>query len=188
MKETIGVLTVFLSLIALLPYIVDIFRNRTKPHVFTWMVWAVVTVLAFLGQWQKGGGPGSWTTGVTGLLTVLIAIISIKKGTKDITSLDKVVFVGALVGVIPWFLTRDPTISMILITLIDVVAFIPTIRKTSKAPQSETLVSYGLHGLRHILSVIALANYNIATFLYPSSLAIMNIIVILVILKSRSKK
>jgi len=188
MKEIIGFITVVLTFIALYPYIVDIFRNKTKPHIFTWVIWAIVTILVFVGQWQKGGGPGSWTTGITGILTIFIAVISFKKGSRDITKSDVIMFVGALLGIIPWLLAKDPTLSVVILTIIDVLAFIPTIRKTIKDPESETFISYVLHTIRHSLSIFALANYNLATYIYPASLAIMNVVIILAILKPHFKK
>lgn len=184
MKEIIGLIAVILTFVGIYPYIIDIFRNKTKPHMFTWIVWALVTFIAFLGQWQKGGGPGSWTTGVSGILTIFIALISLKKGTKDITKLDWLMFIGALLGIIPWLLTKDPTLSVVILTIIDVVAFVPTIRKTIKDPGSETFISYVIHAIRHGLSIIALASYNLATIIYPASVGIMNIIIIFIILKS----
>lgn len=108
MKEIIGGVTVVLALIGLVPYIVDILRNKTKPHVFTWTVWAVITILAVVAQWQKGAGAGAWTTGVTGLLTIFIALISLKKGTHDITRIDTIIFIVSLISIIPWYLTKDP--------------------------------------------------------------------------------
>lgn len=188
MKETIGLITVALSFIALGPYIIDILKNKTKPHIFTWVVWAMVTILAFVGQWQKGGGAGSWTTGITGLLTIFIALISLKKGSRDITFFDTIIFIGALLSMIPWWLTKDPTLSVVILTAIDVLAFIPTIRKTIKDPKSETFISYVLHAVRHSLSIAALSNYNLATYIYPASLAVMNVIVALTILRPRFKK
>lgn len=188
MKEIIGFVTVILTFLVLFPYIIDIFQNKTKPHVFTWIIWAIATILVFFGQWQKGGGPGSWTTGVTGILTIFIALISFKKGSKDITNSDKVIFIGALLTIIPWLLTKDPTLSVIILTIIDVLAFIPTIRKTIKDPRSETFISYFLNVFRHGLSIFALTNYNLATYIFPAALVVMNLIVVLVILKPRFKK
>lgn len=188
MKESIGAFTVVLSFVAFAPYVIDIFRNKTKPHIFTWVVWAIITVLAFLGQWNKGGGAGSWTTGVTGILTIFVALISLNKGSKDITRSDVAMFVGSLIGIIPWVLTKDPTLSIIILTIINVLAFAPTIRKTAKNPGSETFISYVLHAVRHFLSIFALANYNLATYLYPASLAIMNLVIVLVIIKASIKK
>ena len=187
MKEFIGLITVVLSFVGLVPYIVDIFRNKTKPHIFTWVVWALVTFLAFLAQWQKGGGPGSWTTGVTGLITIFIAIISLKKGSRDITTSDTIIFIFALLAIIPWWLMKDPTLSIVTLTIIDAIAFVPTFRKTIKDPESETLSSYVIHASRHSLSILALSTYNLATYIYPVVVALCNMIVIGIIVKYGTK-
>ncbi|MCA9373387.1 hypothetical protein KC921_04820 [Candidatus Woesebacteria bacterium] len=183
-----GLIAVALTIIGHTPYIVDIVKGKTKPHVFTWIVWAVVTILAFIGQWQKGGGAGAWTTGVTGLITIVIAILAFKKGSKDITRTDRVCFIAALVSIIPWYLTKDPTLSIVIITAIDVFAFIPTLRKTIKDAGTETLFTYALNILRHGISLLALANYNIATYLYPIALLTMNSAITYVILRSKLRK
>ena len=188
MKEIIGVITIILTFTGLIPYIVDIFKNKTKPHVFTWLVWAIVTLLAFFAQWQNGGGAGSWTTAVTGLMTVFIAIISLKKGSRDVTKSDAVIFIGALIAIVPWYLTKNPTLSVIILTLINSAVFIPTIRKTINDPTSETLSSYVIHATRHSLSILALSNYSISTFLYPLVTALMNVIVTLIIIRPSLKK
>ncbi|MFZ2024940.1 MAG: hypothetical protein WAV51_01480 [Microgenomates group bacterium] len=185
MKEFIGMIAVVLTFVGIVPYIIDIFRNKTKPHMFTWLIWAIVTLLAFFAQWQQGGGAGSWTTGAAGILTIFVAILSLFKGSKDITKSDVIIFVAAILAIIPWMLTKNPTLSVIIITAIDALAFIPTIRKTKNDPTSETFSSYVIHAIRHSLSIIALSHYEIATYLYPATLAVMNIIVIGTILKNR---
>lgn len=188
MKEALGLITVILAIIGHFPYIIDTIKRKTKPHVFTWLVWGIVTILVFIGQWQKGAGSGAWATGVTGLITLTIAILSIKNGTKDITKSDKLLFVVALLSIIPWFLAKDPTFSIIMLTFVDLLAFIPTVRKTIKDPTSETLFTYALNIFRHSLTIIAIANYNLATYLYPTYLLAINIIMTSIILKSRIKK
>ena len=188
MKEFIGLVAVVLAFVGLIPYIIDIFRNKTKPHIFTWIVWAMVTFLAFIAQWQKGAGAGSWTTGVTGILTIFIALISLKKGSRDMTTSDVVIFVTALLAMIPWLLTKDPTISVVLLTVIDALAFIPTFRKTMKDPTSETFSSYVIHAVRHSLSIVALSNYNLATYLYPGVVALCNVVVVVIIARYRYSK
>lgn len=188
MKELLGLIAVALTIIGHYPYIKDTIQRRTKPHVFTWIVWALVTLLAFLGQYQKGGGAGSWTTGVTGIITIAIAILALKNGTKDITRSDKIFFTAALLSVIPWLLTSDPTISVVILTFIDASAFIPTIRKTLRDRTSETLFTYSLNILRHGLAIAALQNYNLATYLYPSSLLLMNSVMTFIILNPKFKR
>lgn len=187
MKEILGLIAVGLSLTGLIPYIIDILRSKTKPHVYTWAIWAIVTSLVFFGQWAKGGGAGSWNTGVVAMLTVVIAILALKKGTDDITKLDKILFVGALLAIVPWLITKDPTLSVVTLTLIDVAAFIPTIRKTLNSPTSETFTTYLSSVFRYVISLVALANYNLATYFFPVTILLMNIVMVGIILKARHK-
>ncbi len=187
MKEIIGVVTVILTIIGHAPYIIDTYQKKTKPHIFTWMIWSFVVSLAFLGQWVKGAGAGSWSTGVTGVLVIIITLLALRNKKKDITLLDKVFFGAALIAVIPWYLTKDPTLSVIIATVIDACAFLPTIRKTLKDPKSETLATYALNILRHGLSLLALNSYNLATVLYPTYLLCMNSIVTFIIVDGKKR-
>ncbi len=185
MKELLGIVTIGLSIVGHTPYIIDTWRGKTRPHLFTWLTWSIVVTLAFFGQWIKGGGAGAWGTGVTGAMTVIIVILALKQGTKDVTKLDKVFFVGALIAIVPWYVTKDPTVSVVMVSIIDACAFAPTIRKTIKDPGSETLATYALNIIRHILTIFAIANYNLATVLYPSYLLVMNLIITVVMLRPR---
>ena len=130
MKEAIGLIAISLNIIGTIPYVRSIYRGKTKPHLFSNIIWLVVTAIAFLGQVTKDAGPGAWTTGVATLTTLYILILAIKYGTKDVTRLDYVFLVLGLASIIPWILTDDPTISIVMATLVDVCGFIPTMRKT----------------------------------------------------------
>jgi len=188
MKEWLGLIAAVMAIAAHVPYVADIIRRKTKPHVFTWLIWAMLTLFVFFGQWERGAGPGSWSTMVAGSISIFVAILSLKYGTKDITKLDKVFFGTALISIIPWYLTKDPTISVLLLTGIDGAAFIPTIRKTANDPSSETLFTYALNVPRHAISIAAIAQYNAATYIYPSMLVIMNVAVVITIVLFRLKK
>ena len=188
MKEVLGTITIVLAIIGHAPYIKDTFKGKTQPHLFTWVIWSLVVSIAFLVQWTNEGGAGSWGTGVTALLVIIIAVLSIRKGTGDITKLDKVLFVSALIAIIPWYITKNPTVSIILISIIDACAFLPTIRKTMNDPSSETLITYVLNVARHGLSIIALSKLSFVTVLYPVYLLIMNIVMSTIILRNKLTK
>ncbi|KKP67163.1 MAG: hypothetical protein UR68_C0013G0033 [Candidatus Roizmanbacteria bacterium GW2011_GWA2_35_19] len=188
MKESLGIITIILSVIGHTPYIVDTIRGKTKPHLFTWLTWSIIVTLAFFGQWISGGGAGSWGTGVTGAIVIIIAILAFRKGTKDVTRLDKVFFIGSIISIIPWYITKNPIFSIILVTLIDALAFVPTIRKTINNPASETLFTYLLNILRHGLSLFALGRFNFTTALYPIYLLVMNLLMTIIIYYPKIKK
>ena len=185
MKEILGAIAVILAIAQAIPYIIDIFKGKTKPHLYTYLIWSIVTALAFLGQFAAGGGPGSWTTGIMAVITIGVLLLCFKYGTADITLLDGVFLIGAIIAIIPWWLTKDPTLSVILATLIDVLAFLPTIRKTYRDPSTETLISYISNLLRHPISIFALTIYSLTTVIYPAALFVMNAVLVLVIVVRR---
>ncbi len=182
MKDFFGLLAVLLSVAATIPYIYDIYKGKTKPHLYTFIIWTIVTALVFLGQYAAGAGPGAWATGVSAVLTAVILVLSFKYGTDDVTKFDAVLLVCALAAIIVWWFTKDPTVSVAIATLIDVCAFAPTIRKTLNDPTSETLLAWVANILRHGFTLCALSNFVLATYLYPTALLFMNALVIFVIL------
>ena len=72
-------------------------------------------------------------------------------------------------------------ISIIIATIIDAAALLPTIRKTIKHPASETFAMYLLNVVRQTLVLIAMGRYNLATVLYPMYSLITNALMVLVI-------
>ena len=161
-------------------YIKDIFRGNTKPHTYTWLIWSIVTTIAFLGQWFSGGGPGSWATGVSALLTISILVLSLtgKYGTTDITNFDKVCLLLALLAVVPWLLLDSILWSVVLASFIDVVGFFPTVRKTWYAPKSESLGSMWVDAVKHSLSIASLNTYSLVTWLYPVAVLFTKVVII----------
>jgi len=63
------------------------------------------------------------------VITIGVLALCFKYGTSDISKLDAICLVGALVAIIPWWLTKDPMLPLFA-TGIDMLAFFPTIRKT----------------------------------------------------------
>ena len=53
-KEIFGTLAVILTFVMFVPYIVSILRNRIKPHLFTWVIWSIVTITVGIAQMYNG--------------------------------------------------------------------------------------------------------------------------------------
>jgi hypothetical protein len=134
----------------------------------------MVSCIVFFGQLAKGAGIGALPTAASEIFTVIIFFFSIQYGFKKIRKIDTVFLCVALLGLIPWILTKDPTISVIIAVSIDLIAFAPTVRKTWKDPKTETPLLYGMNVLRHILMLFSLQAYNIATALHSVAMIIMN--------------
>lgn len=173
-KAALGAIAVIVAFVSYVPYIKNIFSGKTKPHAFSWLVWGILNGIAFAGQMHDKGGAGAWSVGLTAVVMFFIFSVSLKRGEKDIRPFDWFCLMSALLSLIPWFLTNDPLISVILITAIDALGFLPTVRKSFKRPHQETLVTFLLSILKYSLVVIALQKYTLVTVLFPLSLVIMN--------------
>ncbi len=166
-KIFIAIVASVLAIIGNTSYLKDIFKGRVKPHPYTWFIWSIVSLVTFFGQLQKGGGIGALPTGIAEAFTIIIFLFSLKylfQGKAGhIRKIDNYFLAIALLGLIPWALTKDPTISVVVVVLIDIVAFLPTLRKTYKHPHTEKPLLYEMNVSRHILTLFSLNTYNIAT-------------------------
>lgn len=168
LKNIVGIVAVFLTFIGYIPYIKDVISGKTVPHVYSWFLWGFVTLIAFALQVSAGGGIGAYVTFTAGLLCTIVFIIGFtKKGKKDITQVDTIFFILALLALGFWLIAKQPVISAILTTGVDLLGFAPTIRKSWNKPYSETLSFYFLNTIRFILAVFSLQRYTIVTALYP---------------------
>jgi hypothetical protein len=185
-KVLLGGLAVLIGFLSYIPYFRDILRNKTKPHAFSWLVWSVLTGIAFSAQIVKGGGAGSWINAGTALMCFAVFILAIFKGEKDIKSSDVWSLIGAGVGIALWFITNNPVLAVILITLIDALGFIPTFRKSFYKPHEETLSTFVISTIKYAISLVALSSFTLTTWLFPASLVLTNgLFVVMLIIRRK---
>ncbi len=187
-KEFIATVAALLAIVGNVPYMRDVVRGRVKPHPYTWFVWTIVSAVVFFGQVAKGAGIGALPTAASEIFTLFIFILSLKYGFKHIRRIDTVFLCIALLGLIPWWLTKDPTISVIIVVSIDVIGFIPTLRKTWREPDTEVPLLFGTNVVRHILMLFSLQAYNVATTLHSIAMITTNTLMTLFILFRRPAK
>lgn len=186
-KLILALISIAMTLVGYFFYFRDIFAGKTKPHAYSWLVWALLTAIAFAGQLHDNGGAGAWVTGVTAAISFLIFFLAINRGEKNVTRSDKINLAAALLAIVLWLLIGDPLFSVILITIIDFLGFLPTIRKSWHKPHEETLIHYVLAGLKFVLAIMALETYTITTWLYPASLVAANLFFVIMLITRRKK-
>lgn len=190
MKQFLGILAVIIGFIGYVPYFRTIFNGKTKPHAFTWLVWGALTAIAFGGQIAGDGGAGAWVTGFTAFISFTIFGLALARGTKDFPMSDWLCLGGCVVALVLWAVTDNPLSAIILITVIDALAFAPTFRKSYSKPHSEPAFTYALSGLKFLIALFALQEVSMVTVLYPASLVLANgaFVLLLVIQRRRLAK
>ncbi|MEI2834702.1 MAG: hypothetical protein V9G25_07985 [Acidimicrobiia bacterium] len=140
-----------------------------------------------IGQIVKGAGIGALPTAIAEILTISIFFASLKHGFIYIKKSDTYFLILSLLGLIPWIIFRDPTISVIIAVTVDVIAFTPTFRKSWEHPATESKAVYSTNVIRHIISLFSLRTYNIATTLHSMSMIITNTATTLILQFSNKK-
>lgn len=172
-KPLLGMLATLLTVLAYLPYIRSIFQGKTRPHVFTWIIWGLATGIAFLVTLAEHGGAGAWPIGFSAAVSLFVAVVAyVKRADIRITRMDWMFFIAALAAMPVWWVANDPLWAVMLITLIELLGFGPTMRKAWFQPYSESMSFLAILIVRNMLIIAALGQYSLATVLFPAAAAI----------------
>ena len=187
-KIVLSVLASIITIISYFLYIRSIFLRKTKTHAYTWLIWGITQGTAAVAMILGGAMVGSLAFIVGTILVLFVFFLSLKYGFKDITKFDSIMLFLAFLAIVFWWFLDAPLVSIYLVSLIDVIGYIPTIRKTYREPESETYSFWFAMVVVNILILLSLYTYNIFTLLYPLVLLMMNIIVLILVIVGRKNK
>lgn len=174
-KIVLTIIATIIGVAAFLPYLRDTFSLKTKPHAYTWLIWAITQGTAIFGIWYGGGGWGALNLTVGTLFVIAVFLFSLKYGTKNITKSDTAILIAALSAIVVWWQLDKPLISVIMVSVIDVIGYVPSFRKSYQEPWSETLISWILFSVSNIFAILALKEYNLLTVTYFAAITSANI-------------
>jgi len=174
-KLFFAVIAVIIGLIAFTPYVRDIFLKKTKPHVYTWLIWLITQGTATAGLWYGHGGWATWALLFGTVVCFIVFILSFKFGTKNITQYDTIILVAAILAIIVWWQLNNPLLAIFMVSFIDVLGYLPSFRKTFVESWTETLSSWQMAVVANIFSILALSQYNFLTLTYLIAIAIANL-------------
>lgn len=188
-KQILAAIAITMSFISYIPYIRDIVKGKTKPHAFTWLIWTILSTVGFAAQISDNAGPGAYMNLVNITIGIYIIFVGFKYKSNIVKS-DYISLIVSLLTIPLWIITKNPFWSIILIIIIDIFAFIPTVRKSLINPHSETIETYFINSFKHLLSISALTRYTPITSLYPSYLVFINSVfgIMLIIRRKQIKK
>jgi len=169
-----GALSIAMMVCSRAGYFVDIFRGRTHPHAFSWLIWSSISAIGFAAQVAEGAGPGAWARGFGSATGFLLVGICYFKGEKSIKPFDWVMLIAALAAIPLWAVTKTPFWSVLIVCAIDTIGYLPTLRKSWGKPYEEMAISYCFSCLGAAFSLAAIRQYTPSTWLYPLVLTVTN--------------
>jgi hypothetical protein len=127
-----------------------------------------------------GAGWGALSLSTGTLLVASVFFLSLRYGARSITNSDTVILFLSLSAVGMWWLTNNPLYSILMVTAIDAMGYVPTLRKSWDDPWSETLLFWLAMAVGSLLSILSLDEINWLTAPYLITLATLNTVVLLV--------
>lgn len=188
-KLLFGIAAVIALLMGYIPYLRDIFLLKTKPHAYTWLIWAITQSIAVAALLHGGGGAvASLNLFAGAILVSVIFLLSLRFGTKNITGSDTIALFVALAAIGVWLKLDNPFLAVVMVSAIDGIGYFPTYRKTWSEPWSETLRTWILFTLSAVFAIFALAEYNALTVTYLATVLTANVILIIILSAARRRK
>lgn len=185
-KQLLSAIAIALTILAFLPYIRSILQGKTRPHVFSWIIWGSTTFVVFLAQLADKGGAGAWPIGVSGIITIWVAWLAYrKKSDSRITQTDWWFFILAMTSLPAWYLTADPLWAVVILTTVDTLGFGPTFRKAYSHPYEERLTFFAIMTARNLISIAALEHFSVTTVLFPAVIAVTCLMFLLMVVYRR---
>ena len=172
-------LTFVIGTASFFPYIRDVYRLKTKPHIYTWLIFTLISLAVAIISFFHGGGLGTLGILYGTALNAVVTVLALRYGTHNITRSDTALMLSALAALCVWLFLRDPLVTIMLITAIRAVSYIPTIRKSYGHPWDETLISWIGFTIGNICTIASFTSYNLLTLTNIVTISILNIVVVI---------
>lgn len=158
-----------IGLASYIPYLRGTLQGKFKPSVASWLVWGILTGIACAGQLVAGGGIGALTTGTSAVASFLVMGLALRdKSSRTFSRLDWGCLAASILAIGLWPIADDPFISVLLVSVITFVGYIPTYLKSYDRPHEENISMYLIGIIKFLLAAITLSHYSPVTLLYPA--------------------
>lgn len=174
LKLISAITAIALIIVGFCPYFRDIYKRKTTPHLYTWLIWGITQSIATVASWYGGGKFGAISFAMETILVIAIFCLTFRYGTKNITKSDKISLIVALLAIFVWRQSDNPLIALLMVTAIDAIGYIPTLRKSFVEPWSETLSFWAVMAIANVFIIASSAEYNSLTVTYAAMRLVAN--------------
>ncbi len=185
--QLIGILSSIVFIVGDIPYILDTFKGKTKPHRVTWGVVFLLNTVGFLNQYASGARNSLWLFGAAVMVTGLIFLSSFRFGVGGKARLDIFAIVFSLLGVCLWIILKEPLISIVANLLVGVVCFLPALKKAWLDPESETLSAYIFGAVSSLLAAVSVGALRTDLLLLPVASVVLQVAMAAILLGRRKR-
>ncbi len=183
-----GILSGILSVTAFLPYILDMLTGRTRPQRASWLIWSVLSSIAFCSQVYEGASDSLWFAGIQASGTLVIFMLSIALGAgRFIGRGDGYLLAAAAFGLVLWHHTDNAGYALAITISISLLGGVATVMKAYREPDSETMATWAISLVAAFLAVLSVGKTDPVLLAYPVYLITLKSAIVSAILLGRMK-
>lgn len=171
-------------------YIRDTLRGETKPNRVSWLMWTIAPMIATVAALFDGVRWAVLPVFMTGFVPLLVFIASFvnPKAYWKLEKFDYICGGLSLLALILWGVTKEPLIAIIFSIASDGFAVVPTVAKSLKHPDTESVEAYVTGLFNALTSFFALKTFGLSELAFPIYLVLANSSLIAGVYLGRLKK
>lgn len=172
-------LIVILQVASIVPYIAAILRRQAQPVMATWLIWATLDTVTFLGMYAKGALNAQIIAVIGGAWC--IALLSLKLGRPGWTRVDKLCLFGAAIAVALWAASGDAALALVTSLTATFLGAIPTFVSAWQDPRRENKVAWTIGTAACIGAMFAVPRWTIADAAQPITFFLIQIVMVYIL-------
>jgi len=171
-------------------YIKETLRGETKPNRVTWLMWAVAPLIATVAGLSDGVRWAVLPVFMSGFVPLLVFVVSFvnPKSYWKLEKFDYICGACSILALVLWGITKEPLVAIFFAIASDGFAAVPTIIKSWKHPDTESVEAYMTGLFNALTSFFALRTFGISELAFPIYLVLVNSSLITAVYKGQLKK
>lgn len=171
---------------AFIPYLCGIKTDTTRPHPYTWLVLCLTQATATAGLFSGHAGLIAYGFLTGTCMTGIIFLLSLRHANENLAKGDTYILGAALIAIVMWWILDHHRVAIFMVSVIDFIAYIPTMRKAWRNPRSESGLAWALFASSFLFALLALESYNFLTVPYLTAVLLADTIIATIVLARRT--
>lgn len=176
--ESIGIFAGIIGFLSFFSYTYSILKGKTRPHRLSWWTWTALSVVIWISYYEGGARTTLWVPLSETIGPFIVAILSIKYGQKEWGILDVRCLLGILITLLLWWIFNSPFIALVCALCVDLIAAIPTIKKSFFDPAGEDRLAWILFTVANFLNIFAAEKFDLKILIHPIYFCIIGFLIL----------
>ncbi|MFA6024069.1 MAG: hypothetical protein WC777_02535 [Candidatus Gracilibacteria bacterium] len=185
--NTLVFLGALVSVCATLAYTRDMLHGKTQPNRVSWIMWAIGPLIGTAAGLANGVGLAVLPVFMAGFTCILVLLVSFtsKQASWKLSSFDYACGALSVLALLLWAITDQPAVAIVFAMISDSMAYIPTIIKAWKNPESESGLTYAAGTFSALTAFTVMELWTFSELAFPIYLIVANSILIFFIWRKK---